>query len=506
MENTKTIENTPIKPANLILKILSFVVPIILLAVAATTIFNNDFWYDEAWSIEMARHSIGDILRIDAMDVHPPLYYIILNIGNLLLGGLFGGNLIITGKLVSFIPYVIAVLLGFTIIRKRYGDLTAFFFNVFILGMPNMIKYSVEIRMYSWSMLFVLLAFLQFSKIASETEVKIKNVILLALFSVLASYTFYFAFIACIVLYITLIIVCLVKGEKPRTLKALISFVASLVLYIPWLPKFFSLLANKGEHSWMEQFTEESFKETLRFPFENEGFLQYVFVAIGLIAVANAVMLFTQKKYDALVGFIALYGTVIIGVVLSLLIRPIFIARYMMCGMACLWLGIAISIANLTNQTLKYILLVVCILLSAYNLNNFIEEEKEKTEIAEKTVQILKDNVTPDTVIVDNHGQLHYVIASLFPNNETNLVYSAANDDTWRTDEASKEVYSLCKIADYENTSPLQKLKGQGKRILIIDTNDNLNRAVYNEGWELKHLDFHRLGEYWFHIYMVERT
>ena len=64
-----------------------------------------------------------------------------------------------------------------------------------------MLKYSTEIRMYSWGMLFVTCAFLQLAKILSDNEDNRKAFCLLTVFSALAAYTHYFACASAIVIY-----------------------------------------------------------------------------------------------------------------------------------------------------------------------------------------------------------------------------------------------------------------------------------------------------------------
>jgi len=37
-----------------------------------------DIWWDEGWTVWTARHSIADVARLMATDVHPPLYFFLL--------------------------------------------------------------------------------------------------------------------------------------------------------------------------------------------------------------------------------------------------------------------------------------------------------------------------------------------------------------------------------------------------------------------------------------------
>ena len=50
---------------------------VILTLVAAAMyvflMFNNNVWYDEAYSLALIKHSFGEFVSITAADVHPPL-------------------------------------------------------------------------------------------------------------------------------------------------------------------------------------------------------------------------------------------------------------------------------------------------------------------------------------------------------------------------------------------------------------------------------------------------
>ena len=65
-----------------------YCIPMIMIICSFITIFENTIWVDEAYSLELAKHSMIDLIKIDSLDVHPPLYYIILKVGYIILGGI----------------------------------------------------------------------------------------------------------------------------------------------------------------------------------------------------------------------------------------------------------------------------------------------------------------------------------------------------------------------------------------------------------------------------------
>lgn len=57
--------------------------------------FRPVFSYDESYTIAMARNSFSNIVRITANDVHAPLYYFMVKIISILLGGsVYAGRLL----------------------------------------------------------------------------------------------------------------------------------------------------------------------------------------------------------------------------------------------------------------------------------------------------------------------------------------------------------------------------------------------------------------------------
>ena len=52
--------------------------------------FHEDIWFDESYSVAIAKHNFIDIWQITGHDVHPPLYYWMLHI----VWMIFGNNVI----------------------------------------------------------------------------------------------------------------------------------------------------------------------------------------------------------------------------------------------------------------------------------------------------------------------------------------------------------------------------------------------------------------------------
>ena len=93
---------------NIIYNIAFVLVLVISAFMYGTLMFNNNVWYDEAYSLAMIKHSFSEIAQITAEDVHPPLYYFGLKLFTSL-----GGDVIILSKIFSIIPVLLTMLLGY---------------------------------------------------------------------------------------------------------------------------------------------------------------------------------------------------------------------------------------------------------------------------------------------------------------------------------------------------------------------------------------------------------
>lgn len=122
--------------------------------------FHGYVWYDESFSVALVKKGFADIWRIDAADVHPPLYYLVLH----LLYLVFGTNVTVY-RLFSVAGAIATGALGLTHVRRDFGARAGMLFTFFACVMPNLVYYATQIRMYSWVTFTVTLCFLEACRI-----------------------------------------------------------------------------------------------------------------------------------------------------------------------------------------------------------------------------------------------------------------------------------------------------------------------------------------------------
>ena len=100
-------------------------------------------WWDEGWSLYFATTSIGDMLELTAVDIHPPLYYLLLHLWIRLFGpGVISVRLLSVLIGTATIPLLYAA--GRRLSGHKGGLLAAFLLAL----SPFHIYYSQEVRMY----------------------------------------------------------------------------------------------------------------------------------------------------------------------------------------------------------------------------------------------------------------------------------------------------------------------------------------------------------------------
>jgi uncharacterized membrane protein len=137
-----------------------YIIFAVLSLFSLTLIFNDNIWFDEAYTLSLIQHNYSDIINILKSDMHPPLYFLSLKT----FCCIFGYSITAT-KIFSAIGYIATLFLGCTIIKKHYGCKTSIIYMLTVGAVPMMLYFSVQQRSYSWSIFFVTLCFIEFVNI-----------------------------------------------------------------------------------------------------------------------------------------------------------------------------------------------------------------------------------------------------------------------------------------------------------------------------------------------------
>lgn len=437
-------------------------------------IFHNNLWFDESYSVGMASKSFVDIWQIGSNDVHPILYYWILHIIYLV----FGSNIYLY-RFASMIPIAILGILGYTHIRKDFGNKVGMLFSFFTFFLPISCVYSGEIRMYTWAMLFVTIMAIYAYRIYKNSTPK--NWIIFAIFSLASSYTHYYALATAGIINVTLFIYLIYKSVKLHKQNKLytkelkyftISAIVQIILYLPWLFCLIKQFTEVSNGFWIQDTSLETLLQIFCFQFTGNLDItfvqQWVAITLGIILLAYTIysMVLCKKLSDrkenvAAYLAIGVYGIVLISLFIISIKTPILYARYFLNLTGLFIFFMAFFIAKGGKKVLTVIICCITLMVAGLvNINvikmNYAQSNKEPLEYIK---QDLKDG---DMVLFGNRGSGFTISMQLI--NVPNCFYDYEN---WNVEPAYK---AFGKEMMYIND--IQKLSDYKGRIWIIDSDD----------------------------------
>jgi hypothetical protein len=279
---------------------------------------------DEGFTMGLINRNWMDVIRIDAMDVHPPFYYLVLKLFLTITTFWTKSFLIkvIFSRIFSFLCSVITFLflqkiLKLLNISKENKSIRNFsvFILLTIVPFKLMNMYNLfEIRMYALAAMLVTIQF--FAMIEYSKQNNNKYIYIFTVCSLLSAYTHYISgFIS------GLFILGFMIFQKDNKLKYFLSGIIMILLYVPWIPialSQFSLIT--GNHWWMDY----SF-------FIKNIILLALFIILFLYPVFSHMMSFNKNDYrkqafKCLIFVIIM--TILIAIITSVAESPMFQGRY----------------------------------------------------------------------------------------------------------------------------------------------------------------------------------
>lgn len=505
-----------IRYANWIGGLLS-VISVILAAISVGLSFSGDIWYDELFTMGLTGHSFQELIGFTARDVHPPFYYMFVKVVRDLFDLLIPSSKIaadtvhavIVGKICSVIPFVLLIMYALTKIRRNFGLLTAGIFTFCIVTMPQLSQYTTEIRMYSLALFLVTAAFLHAYDIVKEG--KTKDFIYLTIYGILAAYTHYFACVAIALVYLYLLLWNLWIGRVGKLYKKWLACVGfSILAYLPWMYTVAAQVLQVKENYWILPLTFRSIGGCVKFllkpSFSNDKW--NVLIAVLLFAIYGASFFYTlwknrQEKKNTEIrqedgfltaGLFILAGLTAFGFAASLLIRPVFIYRYMLPAMGCFWLCFAICIGRLHSKKMLFLPLMLLLLtVGLTDYKSFMKEELWKKEQMNLTVREL-EQIGQEAAVVFNFNQMQGTLGYYLPN-ETYLWMQEPEDLIYEMFDNRYDVMSAEEIKSWLIKDRKVWFIGSG------NAREDLLEEWKNEGIAATEKATCLLERYWFNLY-----
>lgn len=501
--------------------ILFFLISAGMLFVCVYLCFSGDIWYDELFTMGLANQSCGELIAKTARDVHPPLYYLIVKF---FLTGVRNGSLqqhVTVAKLTSCLSFFLCMLFSLSKIRKHFGTLTAGLFSFLLISMPQLAGYAVEIRMYGYALLFITVGLITAYELTKESRTS--GWILLTLCALCACYTHYFACVAACMVYLFLLISLYIEKKLKQTIRPYaLSSMVCIVGYLPWLLMVVTRqAASVKENYWIQPVSLRTLGGCAKFIFmpalaDGKMSTAAACICFLLYALTVAAGFFSMwkkgragKKEDAgcllaCGGIFVLAGVVLFGMIISVLIKPIFVYRYMLPAMGVFWLSFAIF-AGLNKEKKRTVIPLLFFLgvIGIANFRSFYGEEMWKRLQMENALLALS-RIESDDIILYNFDQTQGV-ASYYLSNETYLWYG-------KTEELIAEMFPFNhtlvegEFTDEKGIARIREFLDEGKNLWFFGSG-NAREEILKK-WEEAEISSEEkasvmIERYWFNIYRM---
>lgn len=224
----------------------------------------NSLWYDETVSVVLAQSDLAELLRHTAGDIHPPFYYFLLHFWGRLAGWSEFSAAFLSlwfGVLLIAVVYRVArEWFPSDRSRKRGGMPSVALVAAFLVAISAFnVWYSQEVRMYTLGATLGLLSVYFLRRMLAQPKILSRDFAAYVVFTVVGFYTLYYFIFLMVFEWLWFIYRVLNNRNQQSQItiqKSIISFLLSqlalLVLYLPWLPTAFRQATDPPVPPWRE--------------------------------------------------------------------------------------------------------------------------------------------------------------------------------------------------------------------------------------------------------------
>lgn len=347
-------------------------------------------WHDESFSALLIRYPLGEMFQRIALDVHPPLYYLLLRAWDFVLG-----DSLFSLRLFSAFFGILTVYFAYLFIKAAFRNERLALISALLIAVnPFQIQYSVEARMYTLGTFLIVFSSWLLVKaldtssspaMAKNPDEKIispinKWWIFYGLSAVAAIYTHYYLIfsVAAQGIFILFIafkkynknITAWIKGEITRG--AIFAYSIAFLLFIPWINVFFKQLSQVEANYWIPKMGLTSIPNTIWRLFagsnvdmsSNGNINNAMLVIVSLLFVAILVFVYerelNQYKHLVILSFLVPF---VLAIGLSFQ-RSLYLDRYFVFAGLFYLVIFAMLFRSVKNHLRQNILIAFFVLLS----------------------------------------------------------------------------------------------------------------------------------------------
>lgn len=413
---------------------------------------SESLWLDEGYSVHFVQtmNMTELVFELPWADNSPPLYYVLLDIWTALFG-YAEWSVRLLSTVFGICTIIVIYRIGSELYTERIGLLSAGILSV----SPFHIWYAQEARMYTLFALLASLSFLFFIKsLGSDTDYK--YVALYIGSTVTAGYTHVFGLFVILSQFIFVITEELVSAEgidrttvvRWATIQAAVG-----VLLLPYLRILLVRLMTDGGRVWIELSPFDYIVTTPLAYFTTASVLRWepvvyfgLLAFIGVLGIAALSPLayrilgrdpaIRSSSFDdsdestrtrtslLLVSWILI--PIIVPVIVSYTITPIYVQRYTIPASIGLFILVAKGVYSVPRPSARVVMALLLLTVSVQPL--YLYYENDQREQWRESAQYVEENADSDDLVLLNSGDMAYPFTYYF--DSRNVTVTSASDNT----------------------------------------------------------------------------
>lgn len=313
-------------------------------------------WFDEGFSVYLARHDFVQIASLTAHDVHPPLYYWILKVWMAIAGA---SELAV--RSLSLVCLLASIVIMYFFVRRWFSVRAAQWSVALLACSPMLIRYSEEARMYALEVLILTAMTALIARLHARSTRR--GWIFYGVLAGLACITHYLVVVSWVAHFVWRYL------EKPgrqfwsrEWTTALFAAAAMSIWWLPFMIKQILIIQNTG--FWIVPVSISScinyLTNLLLYREYTETTNYLALLVMVLVALATYVVTRTyrtmgheERRYYRLVLLMALLPVALLFITSLPPLRSSFVERYLLTSVAWWAVMIGVAVAQLIGRSTR---------------------------------------------------------------------------------------------------------------------------------------------------------
>lgn len=430
-----------------ILKYSPFVILLSGFALRLYRLGANSLWYDETVSLYLAQSDVAELIRHTAGDIHPPFYYLLLHFW-----GRVAGWSEFSSAFLSLWFGVLLIAVVCRVAREWFASLRPLPWQGEGVGVvaallvaisPYNVWYSQEVRMYTLGAALGLLSVYFLRRMLDQPKLFTRDFFAYVIATALGFYTLYYFIFLVVFQWVWVayrVLRATTNNEQPITnhqlrtnplATFLLSQLALVVLYLPWLPIAFRQATDPPVPPWRE------FVALPRVVLETMSALAFgqavdpnVFGWIALLLLVSLLVL-AWRRASISIFLLGYFLVPLTAIYLFSLWKPLYHVRYMFTYAPAFYILVAYALVNLVRKAggaqqanaaparlglgALAAVGVGFLLVTGYSLNNFWRSPQYAKDDLRGAVNLIAERWRPGDIILVNAGYAYPALTYYFP-------------------------------------------------------------------------------------------